>query len=477
MIIPVFKSGDKSSVSNYRPISLLCSVSKLLEKLIYDKVIDFVSASISPCQFGFRPKHSTTQQLLTFLHSLQASLSTSSQSDVIYLDFKKAFDSVSHNELLTKLWSFGLTGNLWKWFKAYLSFRSQQVILNSFLSDPLPVISGVPQGSILGPILFLIFVNDLPPSANFSKTFLFADDTKCLKKVSSPADSQLLQEDLHHLSHWCLKWNLRFNEKKCVVLRFCLKSPRILFNYSLNNISISSVNHHRDLGIIFSHDLKWNDHLKFISSRAYKILGLIRRSFSSGLPTSSKKNLYLSLVRSQLTYGSQIWRPNLLKDISTIECIQRRATKFILNDFNSDYRDRLLSLNILPLMMQLELYDILFFIRCLKNPDPSDAFSIHHFVQFSDSNTRSSSHCKLKHRLCKSNTESHLYFNRLPRLWNSLPPMNLDLSVSSIKAHLHTIFWSKFVSHFTSSNPCSFHFVCPCAKCTSMSIVSSYVSL
>ena len=114
LIIPVFKSGDKSSVKNYRPISLLCTTSKILEKLIYDKLIGFISSSISSSQFGFRPKHSSTQQLLSFLHSLHNPLTTCSQADVIYLDFKKAFESVPHNELLVKLWSFGIRGNLWK---------------------------------------------------------------------------------------------------------------------------------------------------------------------------------------------------------------------------------------------------------------------------------------------------------------------------------------------------------------------------
>ena len=150
MIIPVFKSGDKSSVCIYRPISLLCSISKLFEKLIYDRIISFVSTSISPSQFGFRPKLSTTQQLLMFLKTIYSSLSLNSQADVIYLDFKKAFDSVFHNELLS------VTGNLWKWFQAYLSNRAQHVQLNHCTSHALPVISCVPQGSILGPLLFLI---------------------------------------------------------------------------------------------------------------------------------------------------------------------------------------------------------------------------------------------------------------------------------------------------------------------------------
>ena len=158
LITPIHKSGDKSSVKNYRPISLLCTISKVLEKIIYDKIISFVSQSISPLQFaiGFRPKHSTLQQLLLFVNSICESFSSKSQTDVIYLDFKKAFDSVAHNELLAKLWSFRITGNLWWWFRGYLSSRHQCVIINHCISDPLPVISGVPQGSILGPLLFLL---------------------------------------------------------------------------------------------------------------------------------------------------------------------------------------------------------------------------------------------------------------------------------------------------------------------------------
>ena len=181
LVIPIHKAGDKSSVRNYRPVALLCSISKVLEKIIYDKIIIFVSGSISPSQFGFRPKHSTLQQLLIFVNHICNSFSSKSQTDVIYLDFKKAFDSVAHSELLVKLWSFGITGNLWNWFRGYLSDRHQRVSLNQCLSDSLPVISGVPQGSILGPLLFLIFVNDLPSTVTSSHIYLFADDTKCLQ--------------------------------------------------------------------------------------------------------------------------------------------------------------------------------------------------------------------------------------------------------------------------------------------------------
>ena len=461
-ITPIFKSGDKSKVQNYRPISLLCSISKVFEKLIYNNVIDHVSSFISDFQFGFHQHYSTTHQLLLFLSSIFNSFGQRSQTDCIYQDLRKAFDTVPHNELLFKLWSIGITGNLWELFRSYLSFRSQCISINGILSDNLPVISGVPQGSILGPILFLIYVNDLPSIASSSTALMFADDnvTKCYRSISCPDDCLLLQQDLDSISDWCATWNLSFNSNKCATIHFSHSSPSTISTYCLNGDLISDTDHHRDLGIIMSSDLSWSNHYDSISAKAYKTLGLIRCSFYHTSSIYTKKVLYTSIIRPQILYGSQIWRPYLIKDIISIENIQRRATKFILNDFVSDYKFRLASLHILPLSLSMELNDIIFMVKCLQSS--SCCINIHNYITFSSSATRSACSHKMIHSISSTNHSRNFYFNCIPRLWNALPSIDLELSIPVIKDQLQKFFWSYFDSNF---DPCSFHLVCPCNKC------------
>ena len=176
------------------------------------------------------------------------------------MDFKKAFDSVSHNKLLYKLKMMDITGPLPKWFEAYLSGRQQCVAIGNHISDMLPVSSGVPQGSTLGPLLFLIYVNDISSEVNFSHIFLFADDTKCCKDIVGDSDCLLLQKDLNALSTWSSDWNLQFNETKCSLLSFHRKNlPPTSETYRLNNKPIMPVSSHKDLGIILTSDLSWNE--------------------------------------------------------------------------------------------------------------------------------------------------------------------------------------------------------------------------
>ena len=277
--------------------------------------------------------------------------------------------------------------------------------------------------------------------------------------VRSPSDSLVLQQDLTSLFNWSNHWKLSFNELKCILICFSASCPAVNLSYFLNQHQLSVTNSHKDLGIIVSSNLDWTDHYNYISGQAYKIFGLLRRTFINCNSTHAKKLLYLSLVRPKLTYCSCVWRPHLIKDITTLENVQWWATKFILNDYTSDYKSRL-----------LKYYDIIFF-KCLKSP--SSAFDITKFVSFSSTSTRSSANFKLYHSKSSTNNCCHFYFNRLPRLWNSLPVFSLDLPLSSFKLQLKNVLWSIFKSHFDASNPCSFHYLCPCRNC-SVSLSSTH---
>ena len=464
-IVPVFKSGDKCSISNYRPISLLSSVSKVLERLIYDKLFEFLGSKISRNQFGFLKNHSSIQQLLCFLNSVSSALDSKAQMDVIYLDFNKAFDSVSHGGLLLKLRLLGINGNVWKWILNYLSNRQQLVSINGVRSTVLTVTSGVPQGSILGPLFFLVFINDLPDYVTHSQVHLFADDTKCSKVIKYIDDVSILQDDINCLLSWSVEWLLRFNDSKCIHMRFCSSKPSHDSSFNMSGTLITTSTSHKDLGIVLQENLKFDAHYEKISAKAYRKLGLLKRSFSASNSVSTKKQLYLSLVRSQLTYGSQVWRPMFIKHITALEQIQRRATKFILgSNSGKSYKERLISLNLLPLMFYLEMLDIMFFVNSYKNSD-NDRFDVTKYVSVSTGITRSAERLTLNHLLARTNKHRHFYFSRISRLWNRLPPTDLSLSSEIIKRGLKDHLWNYFLDNFDSDMPCTFHFMCPCCKC------------
>lgn len=460
-ISPIYKAGDRHLIKNYRPISLLSTTSKVLERLVYNKCYDFLESSLSHAQFGFRKSHSTVQQLLLFYQHVFEPGNTSSQCDVIFLDFAKAFDSVPHQELLFKLRKLGVTGDIWLWLEEYLSERMQCVCIGYSRSQLLPVVSGVPQGSILGPLLFLSYINDLPEVIAHSFFLMFADDAKCMKIITGKEDAVLLQEDLDSLCEWSVEWKLKFKESKCALMKLCRYEVHSS-EYNMNSSKISIETMHRDLGVVISADKTWNGHIDHIVARAYKVLGVLRRAFSNTESAEVKRTLYLTLVRSQLIYCSQIWRPHLITDIKKLEQVQRRATKFILNDYVLSYRERLIQLEMLPLMYTLEMNDILFFVKNLKqNPHH---FKILDYVQFCDRNTRSGTFGKLKVPFCSTNVSKHFYFNRLPTLWNSLRTPDITKSVESIKQELELQLKHHFMKEFDSFIPCTFHYMCPCAK-------------
>jgi hypothetical protein len=264
----------------------------------------------------------------------------------------KAFDKVSHTKLIDNLRSLKFSGSLLSWFQSYLHNRQQQVTALGSTSLPQPVRSVVLQGSILGPILFLLHVNDLPDAESWSTIATFADDTKLFKCISCEADSTLLQDDLNNINNWSSSSDLLFNQTKCKVQTISRKRMPIMTSYTMDNTQLDHCVQERDLGVWITSDLSWKKHVDSQSTKANQILGYVKRTTKGLISLNTRRTIYLTIVRAHLRYATQVWAPQTVEQLKMIERVQRRATKNILNlPFNCDvsYKDRLIQCKLIPL--------------------------------------------------------------------------------------------------------------------------------
>ena len=346
-ISPIFKKGARNKAENYRPISLTSIVCKIMESVVKEVVMKHVLSNklLSSKQYGFISGRSTVTQLLRYLDSCVETMVNGGVTDTIYLDFAKAFDTVPHRRLLAKLKAYGVNGNILTWIRGFLTGRSQVVKVNGESSFPAPVLSGIPQGSVLGPLLFVLYINDLPENI-ISSVFLFADDTKMFKKITSENDSAVMQRDINSLEEWTEKWLLRFNIKKCHVLTIGKhENIKHTHRYRLEDNELEHVADEKDLGVTFDSDLTFEDHMSMKVNKANAIVGLIRRSFSF-LDENLFKKLYTSFVRPHLEYAQSVWAPHLVKHIEMLEKVQIRATKMVDGFGSLDYSERLRKLDL-----------------------------------------------------------------------------------------------------------------------------------
>ena len=277
-------------------------------------------------QHGFIKGLSCTTQLLQVFHEIGHNLDKGLGTDIIYLDFPKGFDSVCHQKCFSKLLYFGIDGPLLKWFESYLSARKQRVVINGSYSSWSEVKSGVIQGSILGPVLFLMFVNDMPEVLRSSNRAMFADDSKCFKAIRSFSDCSALQTDLSALiiNPWSVENEIYFHPSKIHNLRISRKKASPARLYTVNGTTVEMVAKEKDLGITITKDVTWNNHLKAIVSK------VIKRTCFALLNTKTLILLYTSLVRSYFCYASQAGAPqSIIQHLRLVENTQRQATKFI----------------------------------------------------------------------------------------------------------------------------------------------------
>ena len=334
VIAPVFKKGPKSKPSNYRPISLTCIASKLLEHILVSNIMSYFDQHniLSPKQHGFRSKHSCETQLLGFTQEISDNLEAGKQTDVIVMDFSKAFDKVDHHKLVHKLRVLGVDNKVTTWVKSFLSGRSQQVLVDGETSNRLPVLSGVPQGSVLGPCLFLAYINDLPDSIK-SRARLFADDTIVYLTIKSNTCAEKLQHDLHCLEKWEKEWSMEFNPDKCEVLRISRKRTPINYPYTLHNIELKSSVNSKYLGVTVNQNLSWTNHINNVTAKANNTLRFVKRNVKTE-NKQIKELAYKTYVRPQVDYCFTVWHPWQQHLIHKIEMVQRQAARYIMNDYN-----------------------------------------------------------------------------------------------------------------------------------------------
>ena len=414
-IIPLFKKGSRNKSENYRPVSLRSVICKLLERLIKDHMVDFLVKNklLNSSQHGFLKARSCLTNMLCFLEEITKWLDLGSPVDIIYLDFQKAFDKVPHQRLLLKLKAHGIGDNITDWIKQWLTDRRQRVVVDGEVSNWKSVLSGVPQGSVLGPILFLIYINDLDDSIT-SNVLKFADDTKLFRKVNTDGDKQHLQNDLDRLVNWSEKWQMLFNFGKCKCLH--TGHGNLNVNYKMGDTVLGTTVKEKDLGVTMSADMKVSEQCGIAASTGNQIIGLIRRNI-----TYKGKKLIIPLckaiVRPHLKYCIQAWRPYRKKDIDTLERIQRRATKMIpeLRDLSYEERLKECGLTTLETMRlrgdQIEVFKIL---NGYENIDRNMFFSLK-----KDSRTRGHE-VKLVKVQCRLDIRKHSFSQRTVNEWNKL---------------------------------------------------------
>ena len=386
-----------------------------------------INRLFSPLQYGFIDRRSTTLQLLYVLDEWTEIIDSGGTIDAVYMDFMKAFDKVPHVRLLKKLESYGIGGDLLKWISSFLTGRKQRVRVGSATSEWTAVTSGIPQGSVLGPILFVIYINDLPEALkNDSKAVMYADDTKVYRRTDTPNGQLKLQEDLDALYHWSETWQLRFHPDKCKVLSLGNRPPEDkpklhLYvredNGSLKESPLEETVSEKDIGVIIDNKLSFREQIDTKATKANTIMGIIRRTFTH-MDKNTFMQLYRSMVRPHLEVSNSVWIPHQKQDIETLEQVQKRATRYIpgFKELPYDQRLRLLGLPTLTYRRvrgdMIEAYKIISGVY--------DTEVVPHLPK-GKKNTRGHKKKLFKRRATNLNCRKYFFTLRIATIWNSLP--------------------------------------------------------
>ena len=431
-VSPLHKKDSKAMASNYRPISLTSHIVKIYERVLRNRMVSHLEKNGLICnrQHGFRRGKSCLTQLLHHFDEIIEAFQNGHDVDAIYLDYAKAFDKVDHRLLLAKLRIYGFSDKLIKWVESFLTDRTQQVVVSGHLSLIAIILSGVPQGTVLGPILFLIFINDIHSCVQHSIVRCFADDTRLCKSITSCSDISKLQTDLENVIAWSRRNNMQLHQDKFELM--CHSSNRKLisnllelpftselFQYDTDTGTISPVDHLRDLGVTVTSELSWSTHIGMICNTARKMAAWVCSVFYIR-EQEIMLTLYKSLVRCHLEYCSPLWNPSKISEIQELESVQRSFTRRISGLSELGYWDRLKALSLMSLQRRRERYVIIHMWKIRRGLTSNDLD-----VQFVN-NDRLGPRATIP-PLCRGSSTAHqsLRDNSFrvmgPKLWNCLP--------------------------------------------------------
>ena len=441
LITPIFKKGERYCPENYRPISLTSVICKMFEHILVSSIMNFAETNqiICPEQHGFRKKRSCESQLIGLVDEISHSLERGQDTDLIVMDFSKAFDKVSHSLLLHKIRHYGITGQVNNWIESFLTGRQQAVVVDGATSGFLDVESGVPQGSVLGPCLFLLYINDLPKDLT-STARLFADDTMCHSTISNHQDETDLQKDLNLLAKWENKWCMAFHPNKCQSLTVTRKRIKAEREYHLRDHTLERTQETEYLGVTIQSNLKWDTQIARVIAKANKSLGFLRRNLR--VRSQALKQLaYFALVRPCLEYACSVWDPHTETAIKQLEAVQRRAARWVVNRYRqtSSVSDMLSDLQWPSLQTrrrQARLANLFKHVNNLMVIDSSVAPSPQTPNPLRPC-TRQSHPLTFENKGCRTSYRQSSFFPRTIREWNALPePAVLSKTLEAFRGRL-----------------------------------------
>ena len=445
-VLPLYKKGDINAIPNYRPISILPTLSKILEKLVHRQLYDHLVSNnvLSNTQFGFRPGHSTSSALGALTDTWVRAIDSGKIIGALFVDLKRAFDTVDSSIMLAKLHKIGLNNKTLLWFQSYLTNRKQQVSIRQTLSKERSLSIGVPQGSILGPLLFLIYIDDMVNVFREGKVIMYADDTTLYVTGTSIRELEnKLQHEMNAIGTWISNNRLHLNTGKTKFM--IIGSKQKLSTCSNNSIHITydgvEINEcasFKCLGIIIDKHLLWHEQVDFVCKKIFAGLAMLKR-IRPFVENDTLKLLYICLIQSQMDYCCEIWGDRFNIHVDRITKLQKRAARLILRcNIYSPSKEMFSSLNWIPFRYRITYFRYIFVYKCCQGLSP-DYYS-NYFQELSrkhDQNTRQAARHDLVVPKCRTEYCKHSLYYLCPNLWNNLPVIIRELpSLVSFKFNL-----------------------------------------